>query len=117
MLREFSDRKFENLIVDETDESQFFDRRDEFAAGDDVSLQITHAQQAFEIIGLPGERADDRLVCEQQTILAQRCLNARADGAATCTVASDLVALGVHPSVAPGLPGRGRNAPAGRLEI
>ena len=69
MRREFPDSEFENVVVNESNQTQFFDRRDEFAAGDEASLQIAHAQQAFEIIRLSRRRAYHRLKREEQPVL------------------------------------------------
>src|ERR1700755_401486 len=62
--REFSDSEFEDVIIDKPDHPQLFDRRYEFAAGDDTSARIAHAQQTFEIIRPSRHRANNRLECE-----------------------------------------------------
>jgi hypothetical protein len=92
-----SPSEFENVIVNESDQTQLFDRRDEFAAGDDASPRIAHAQQAFEIIRLSGRRANHGLECEEQPVLAQRRLHRRADrGAAVLPFVADLVIVFAH---------------------
>ena len=65
MPREFLDSKFENVVIYESDQTQLFDRRDEFAARNDAAPHIAHAQQAFEIIRLSGRRANHGLECEE----------------------------------------------------
>jgi len=103
MPREFPHGEFENEIINESDQAQSFDRRDEFAAGDDTSSQIAHAPQALEIIRLSRDRANHRLEREQQPVLAQRRLHCRPYRcAAAFAFAADLVVAGAHPSVAPG---------------
>ena len=97
MPREFPDSEFENVVINESDQTQLFDRRDEFAAGDDASPHIAHAQQAFEIIRLSRRRANHGLECEEQPVLAQRRLHRRADRrAAVLPFVADLVILVAH---------------------
>src|SRR5205823_12247293 len=69
MSGDFPDSEFENVVVNESDQTQLFDRCDEFAARDDASPDIAHAQQAFEIIRLSRRRANHGLACEQQPVL------------------------------------------------
>ena len=70
MPSKFPDSELENVVIDESDQTQLFDRRDEFAADDDAPPHIAHAQQALEIIRLPRRRANHGLECEKQPVLA-----------------------------------------------
>ena len=92
MSGEFPDSEFENVVVNEPDQTQLFDRCDEFAAGDNASPDIAHAQQAFEIIRLSRRRANHRLECEEQPVLPQRRLHHCTDrGAAVLRLLADFV--------------------------
>jgi hypothetical protein len=79
MPREFPDGEFENVVINESNETKLFDRRDEFAAGDNAAPHIAHAKQALEIIRLSRCRANHGLECEEQPVLAQRRLHRSAD--------------------------------------
>jgi len=79
MPRELPDSKLENLVVNKSNQTQLFDRRDEFAPCNDVAPHIAHAEQAFEIIRLSRCRANHGLEGEEQPVLAQRRLHRSAD--------------------------------------
>jgi hypothetical protein len=57
-------------MIDESDQTQLLYYSNEFAAGDEASFHVTHAQQAFKIIYFPRFRAHHRLERKEQSILA-----------------------------------------------
>ncbi len=120
MVGELPHRLLENKTVDKSDQTHLLDRRNEFAASDDASFQVTHPQQALEIIYFSCRRAHHRLESKEQPILAQCRLNCRAyRQAVRSAVKLNLVLALAHRSIAPSslsLP-RVRSPPGGSLML
>src|SRR5215469_1422950 len=63
-------RFVESVTVDQTDPAKLLDNGEKLTAGDDATLLVAHPQQAFEIIDLTRRRANHRLECKEQAVLA-----------------------------------------------
>ena len=62
----------ERPAIDETHEAERFGGGNELACGRDRTVIALEPQQAFVVLGLPGARAHDGLIGEDQTVSAQR---------------------------------------------
>ncbi len=78
-VAQFGHRHVEHVAVDQPRHAELFDDRDEGTGRDDVAVVVAHAQQAFVFRHLVGLRLDDRLIGEQQAVLAHRLLDLGAD--------------------------------------
>ena len=98
---EFPNRLFEHVMVDEPDETQLLDGGNEFAAGDNASLNVAHSQQTLKIIYIACRRANHRLKSKKKAVLPQCRLHARAHRqAAALPVAPDFCLAQAHLSAA-----------------
>ena len=75
----FSGDAIADEIAERTGHAELLDHRDEGAGRNDVALVVAHAEQGFVFHDLMGVGRDDRLIHEQQAMVAHRILHLRAD--------------------------------------
>ena len=103
MVGKFANRLFEHVIVDKADPSQLLERADEFAAGDNASVDVAHPQQALEVIYFTRSCANHGLKRKEEAVLTQRRPHTCAHCQATALRSALALCLAeAHLSVAPG---------------